>query len=64
MKLDPIFAHRQYDAIRKVYKKSAPVFDKLVGKDRVCMLSSEQSLIRCQLMLLTLNLGKKRYSMY
>ena len=33
MKLDPIFAHRQYDAIRKVYKKSAPVFDKLVGKD-------------------------------
>lgn len=33
MKLDPIFARRQYELIRKICGDSATVFDKLVGKD-------------------------------
>ena len=33
MKLDPIYARRQYDTIKRVCSSNVPVFDKLVGKD-------------------------------
>lgn len=33
MKLDPIYARRQYDMIKKSCNSQAPVFDKLVGKE-------------------------------
>jgi len=35
MKLDPIYARRQYDMIKKTCSSQAPVFDKLVGKDSI-----------------------------
>ena len=33
MKLDPIYARRQYDMIKRVSTSNVPVFDKLVGKN-------------------------------